>query len=115
MYRRAFDRLQGLARFALERGASSVGGMQAALGRRFPRYLRASARLARLASYALTGDQHYARRSLLRPLRDSVRIQVFRRGAIGDVLLTTPVLRALRAAHPSADISFGTLLPELLL
>lgn len=39
---------------------------------------------------------------------DSPRILVLRFSSIGDVVLTTPLLRALKARHPAAEISFVT-------
>ena len=42
------------------------------------------------------------------------RIQVHRRSALGDVLLITPVLRALRCKYPAAEIVVTTHYPEIL-
>lgn len=42
------------------------------------------------------------------------RIQVFRRGAMGDVLLLTPALKALRLERPTAEIVVTTAYPEIL-
>jgi GT2 family glycosyltransferase/ADP-heptose:LPS heptosyltransferase/predicted SAM-dependent methyltransferase len=42
------------------------------------------------------------------------RIQVHRRQALGDVLLTTPVLRALREKYPDYEIVESTDFPEIL-
>jgi GT2 family glycosyltransferase/ADP-heptose:LPS heptosyltransferase/predicted SAM-dependent methyltransferase len=42
------------------------------------------------------------------------RIQVYRRNALGDVLLATPILRALRQKFPRAHIAFTTLYPGVL-
>ncbi|MGH7187570.1 MAG: glycosyltransferase [Acetobacteraceae bacterium] len=42
------------------------------------------------------------------------RIQVHRRGELGDVLLVTPVLKALRRKYPAAEIVVTTHHPELL-
>lgn len=39
---------------------------------------------------------------------DSPRILVLRFSSIGDVVLTTPLLRALKARHPGAEISYVT-------
>ena len=41
-------------------------------------------------------------------------IQVFRRNALGDVLLATPVLQKLREKYPESDITFSTGYPEIL-
>jgi ADP-heptose:LPS heptosyltransferase len=41
----------------------------------------------------------------------SWEILIRRKGALGDVLLTTPVLRALRAKHPDTRIHFETACP----
>jgi heptosyltransferase-2 len=38
----------------------------------------------------------------------SLRILIVRFGSLGDVVLTTPLVRAIRAAHPAADIVFAT-------
>jgi lipopolysaccharide biosynthesis protein/GT2 family glycosyltransferase/ADP-heptose:LPS heptosyltransferase/tetratricopeptide (TPR) repeat protein len=43
------------------------------------------------------------------------RIQVHRRAAVGDVLLTTPVLKALRKKYPSDQIVVSTEYPDLLI
>jgi GT2 family glycosyltransferase/ADP-heptose:LPS heptosyltransferase len=43
------------------------------------------------------------------------RIQVHRRNELGDVLLITPVLKALRKKYPGEEIVVTTVLPELLL
>lgn len=42
-------------------------------------------------------------------------IECCRAGAIGDVLMTTPAVRALRQKHPDALIRFVTMNPDLLL
>lgn len=47
-------------------------------------------------------------------VRQPQRIQVHRRNALGDVLLITPVVRALRRKYPRARITVTTLYPDLL-
>ncbi len=42
------------------------------------------------------------------------RIQVHRKGALGDVLLTTPVLKSLRIKYPDDEIVVSTDFPEIL-
>lgn len=50
---------------------------------------------------------------LLYPERLIKRIVVQRKGAIGDVLMTTPAIRGLRHKYPQADIIVETSYPEL--
>ncbi len=130
---------QGLASFIRRAGdiaAGQVARIQQRLFLRFPRYRQAAYFLARQIAFAMTGNAG-ARRigapsggSTIGPLRWSAsrsqisrksvrsvapaRIQVFRRGALGDVLLVTPVLRALREKYPSSRITVATSYPEIL-
>ena len=81
--------------------------------------------LARQVAFALSGDATHlgprvgaaptAAAAPATPMSASapLRIQVHRRSALGDVLLITPVLRALRARYPASSITVSTLYPEL--
>ena len=42
------------------------------------------------------------------------RVLVKRRGARGDVLLTTPIVRAIKKKNPNYEISFMTVVPEMI-
>ena len=113
-----------------------VARVQQHLFLRFPRYRRAAYFLARQIAFALTGNAGARRIGALpmgaaaAPLRVSAahvqvsekmargpapaRVQVFRRNGLGDVLLVTPVLRALRGKYPSSCITVTTCFPEIL-
>jgi ADP-heptose:LPS heptosyltransferase/predicted SAM-dependent methyltransferase/glycosyltransferase involved in cell wall biosynthesis len=105
----------------------TLGRLQARAGARFPRYRHFWQRAAGYAAFAMAGEAFVPERRpapapgsapapppLSRNSRP-LRIQVVRRHAIGDVLLTTPVLAALRAAHPGCHITFTTIEPHVLL
>jgi len=49
-----------------------------------------------------------------RALEDSSRILIVRQGAMGDALMCTPVVRAIREKFPGSHIGFATDCPEIL-
>lgn len=57
---------------------------------------------------------HYIQRGELPPKGDRPRIQIFRIGAMGDVLLLTPAIKALKMKRPNAEIVVTTAFPQIL-
>lgn len=122
----------------LWRLADNVSRIQVRLFRHSGSYRRLMLGLSRIIGYALSAEQGFrqigmpqldGRRHLRlggntrattscadpgRPTPCPERIQIFRRGALGDVLLLTPVLRALRQRYPEAKIVVATLYPDIL-
>jgi ADP-heptose:LPS heptosyltransferase/GT2 family glycosyltransferase/predicted SAM-dependent methyltransferase len=125
-------RLKTALKRAAYRGTVALGDLQRRLGARSPRYRSFWERTAGYAAYAMSGEPfapngHAPHRtapavpSMVAPqptvaaaARRPRRIQVVRRHAIGDVLLTTPVLRALRARWPDCHVTFVTIEPDVL-
>lgn len=92
--------------------------------------------ISRQLGYALSGDQRFrvvgritpklqpkntisapidAKSSkTINPVSNPKRIQVFRRHALGDVLLATPILRKLREKFPDDEIVMSTYFPDII-
>jgi len=110
------------------------------IGSRVPLYARLTHAIARLSAYAFTGDLRFKffvgfatsppigtqplppeHLGTIIPFGGSpapeaaVRsLQLYRRNALGDVLICTPFLPPLRKKYPNAKITFSTLYQEIL-
>src|SRR5258708_1869901 len=66
--------------------------------------LRRSSRLFRMVSWPIPGSEPYRRKQL----------SFWRQGALGDVLMCTPMLREIKARNPECRITFFTDYVDLL-
>ena len=119
---RAFIRSR--LRSLVERFARAIAAGQRTLFRRSAFYRRLMGYLARQLAFVLSGDPGYlgpragaapaaAAPATPKPADAPARIQVHRRSALGDALLITPLLRALRERYPDSSITVSTLYTEL--